>query len=92
MMRTLAAANRAVYELACRSEGEVQVGTTLVAAVVHGRSLYWAAAGDSRLYLYRGVDGSLTQCTQDHNLRSDLLLLKTWTNLDVQEIRQFALC
>jgi protein phosphatase len=74
LMRGLEVANTAVYELACASAGEGNVGTTLVAAAVHGEHLYWVAAGDSRLYLYRGADGSLTQCTQDHNYGNELLL------------------
>jgi serine/threonine protein phosphatase PrpC len=74
LMRGLAAANTAVYDLACSSDGEGNVGTTLVAAAVRGEQLFWVAAGDSRLYLYRGADGSLTQCTQDHNYGNELLL------------------
>ncbi|MCG6861061.1 MAG: protein phosphatase 2C domain-containing protein [Chromatiaceae bacterium] len=74
LMRGLAAANTEVYDLACSSDGEGNVGTTLVAAAVRGEHLFWVAAGDSRRYLYRAADGSLTQCTQDHNYGNDLLL------------------
>ena len=73
LMRGLTTANRAVYDLACRGDGEGNVGTTLVAAAVHGRHLFWVAAGDSRLYLYRHADQSFTQCTQDHNYGNELL-------------------
>lgn len=72
LTRALEAANRAVWELAKDSAGEGQVGTTLVAAAVLGDQLYWVSAGDSRLYLYR-ADGSLAQCTTDHNLLTDLM-------------------
>lgn len=71
--RALAETNEAVYALACRGAGEGNTGTTLVAAVVQEGQLHWSAAGDSRLYLYRAADGSLTQCTQDHNRRADLM-------------------
>lgn len=71
--RALAEANQAVYAFACRGAGEGNTGTTLVAAAVQEGRLYWVAAGDSRLYLYRGADGSLTQCSQDHNRRADLM-------------------
>ncbi|WP_295427121.1 protein phosphatase 2C domain-containing protein [uncultured Thiodictyon sp.] len=74
LMRGLTTANRSVYDLACGSEGEGNVGTTLVAAAVRGEDLFWVAVGDSRLYLYRHADGSLTQCTQDHNHGNELLL------------------
>jgi serine/threonine protein phosphatase PrpC len=71
LRRALGAANQAVYDLACRGGGEM--GTTLVAALVQGEHLYWVSVGDSRLYLYRGADGSIIQCTQDHNYRGELL-------------------
>jgi PPM family protein phosphatase len=71
--RALAETNQAVYTFACRSTGEGNTGTTLVAVAVQEGRLSWVAAGDSRLYLYRGADGSLTQCTQDHNRRADLM-------------------
>lgn len=74
LSRALAETNRVVYEFACRGAGAGNTGTTLVAAAVQGGQCYWIAAGDSRLYLYRGADGSITQCTQDHNRRADLLL------------------
>ena len=54
--------NQKVYSL--RSGGK-RCGTTLVAAVVKDRQLYWISVGDSRLYLYR--NGKLTQVTEDHN-------------------------
>jgi protein phosphatase len=73
LRRALTEANRAVWELACRGAGAGKVGTTLVAAVVEDGQLQWVSAGDSRLYLYHGADGSLTQCTQDHNRLADLL-------------------
>jgi PPM family protein phosphatase len=71
--RALAAANQAVYRLALEGEGEGQVGTTLVAAVVRGSELHWVGVGDSRLYHYRAEDDSLTVCTTDHNYANQLL-------------------
>ena len=73
LRRALGAANRAVYELACSSVGAGAMGTTLVAALVQGDQLYWVSVGDSRLYLYREADGSVVQCTHDHNYRNELL-------------------
>lgn len=57
-------ANAAVYGLAAECGVVSQMGTTLVAAAVYGGALYWASAGDSRLYVYR--DNFLIQQTQDH--------------------------
>jgi len=42
------------------------MGTTVVAALVDGRSLTVAHVGDSRLYVWR--NGALTQLTEDHSL------------------------
>lgn len=61
------AANRAVYDLAAATVGEGETGTTLVAAAVCAGQLFWIATGDSRLYLYRAADGSLTPCNEEHN-------------------------
>jgi PPM family protein phosphatase len=71
--RALTAANQAVYRLALEGEGEGEVGTTLVAAVVRGAELHWVGVGDSRLYRYRAEDDSLTACTTDHNFANQLL-------------------
>ncbi|WP_366931521.1 protein phosphatase 2C domain-containing protein [Thiocapsa sp.] len=68
----LQAANRAVHALARTTAGEGEVGTTLVAAAVCEARLFWVGVGDSRLYLYRGADRSLTPCTEDHNLAREL--------------------
>lgn len=59
----MAAANSAVNGLG-RGAGSEAPGTTLVAAAVRGDELYWIAAGDSSLYLWRG--GSLTQLNTPH--------------------------
>jgi len=63
LLQALSEANQAVVNLSLEV-GEENVGTTLVAAVVHGDVLHWVAVGDSRLYLLR--NGKLTQLTQDH--------------------------
>ncbi|KAA6182482.1 SpoIIE family protein phosphatase [Thiohalocapsa marina] len=73
LVRCLAGANSAVHALAQDSDGEGNVGTTLVAAAVRDGQLFWVSAGDSRLYLYRQADGSLTQCTQDHSYGNELM-------------------
>jgi protein phosphatase len=64
LLRGLRQANQAVLELARQAESENQVGTTAAAVVVHQDGLYWASAGDSRIYLYRA--GQVHQVNQDH--------------------------
>ncbi len=68
----ITAANQVVHNLARATAGEGEVGTTLVAAAIHQGHLFWISAGDSRLYLYRAADGSLTPCNEEHNLALQL--------------------
>jgi protein phosphatase len=47
-------------------------GTTLTATLIYGNELFWAAVGDSRIYVIR--DDEIAQVTRDHNYM--LLLLE----------------
>lgn len=69
LRRALDEANQAVISLAYQADEE-NVGTTLVAAVIHGNALHWVSIGDSRLYLWR--DRQLTQLSADHIYANDL--------------------
>lgn len=69
LRRALDEANEAVISLAYQADEE-NVGTTMVAAVIHGDALHWVSVGDSRLYLWR--DRQLTQLTEDHIYANDL--------------------
>lgn len=70
--RALKAANAAVYQLAIASDGEGQVGTTLVAAVADADGIHWVAAGDSRLYGYHADTDQLSLLSQEHNFAAIL--------------------
>ena len=59
-------ANTMIYEKGRAFPKDAGMGTTVVAALVDGRSLTVAHVGDSRLYLWR--NGELTQLTEDHSL------------------------
>jgi PPM family protein phosphatase len=59
-------ANTMIYEKGREFPKNAGMGTTVVAALVDGRSLTVAHVGDSRLYLWRA--GELTQLTEDHSL------------------------
>ena len=59
-------ANTMIYEKGREFPKNAGMGTTVVAALVDGKSLTVAHVGDSRLYVWRG--GELTQLTEDHSL------------------------
>ena len=59
-------ANTMIYEKGRAFPKDAGMGTTVVAAMVDGKSLTVAHVGDSRLYLWRR--GELTQLTEDHSL------------------------
>lgn len=52
LVRSLAAANSAVCDLAARHNASGDLGTTLVAAVLHEQGLEWISVGDSALFLF----------------------------------------
>ncbi len=72
LLGAITATNQVVHNLARATAGEGEVGTTLVAAAIHQGHLFWISAGDSRIYLYRAADGSLTPCNEEHNLALQL--------------------
>ena len=50
--------------------GPGKSGSTVVAALIQGRELYWFSVGDSRIALVRG--GSIFQLNREHTYGSDL--------------------
>ena len=63
LSRSLGEANQAVRRIVENGSAN-DAGTTLAAAAVLDRELYWIAAGDSRIYWLH--DDELTQLTADH--------------------------
>jgi serine/threonine protein phosphatase PrpC len=75
-------ANQRVFEQAANDSRFKGMGTTLTAAAVYGRSIFFAQVGDSRAYLER--NGSLTQMTQDQSLVAQLVTSGTITPEDAK--------
>ena len=66
-------ANRKIYEAGQNEHGRSGMGSTIVAALVHGNSLVVAHVGDSRIYLVR--QGEIQQLTHDHSLVAEQVRL-----------------
>ncbi|WP_169907694.1 PP2C family protein-serine/threonine phosphatase [Priestia abyssalis] len=77
------AANSAVVGLARRMGLEEGVGTTLIAAVVHDKQLFWLSVGDSRIYLLQ--NGTLHQLTTDHVYARELDAKAEWGEISREE-------
>lgn len=62
--------HQAVMRAAEQAGALGNMGSTVVAFVIDGSTLYWCSAGDSRLYLFRA--GRLTQLTRDFTVAEDM--------------------
>ena len=65
------AANAKIYQKSMQDDSLTGMGTTVVAALVSGKTLYTASVGDSREYLF--ASNRLYQITKDHSLVADLV-------------------
>lgn len=63
-------ADEKVFQLKNESGEVLHAGTTMVAAMVSDRELYWLSVGDSRIYLIRG--GEIVSVCREHNYRLTL--------------------
>jgi protein phosphatase len=70
LLRSVEAANRAVFALTRERDDVISLGTTVTAAVVDRACLHWISVGDSRVYLWR--DGEIAQVTVDHRYGAEL--------------------
>ncbi len=71
LYQAIRAANRRVYFLGQQRDIQRGIGTTVVAGLIHGSTLFVVYSGDSRLYRYR--NGRLKQLTEDHSLLNQYL-------------------
>ena len=81
----ITAANDSVKEKQQADPNLSEMGSTMVAAVVIGASLYWVSVGDSLLWVFR--DGRLRRLNADHSMRpllQDLVELGRMTEEEAQ--------
>lgn len=69
--RSISHSNDMIYQAAEALEEHRGMGTTVVAAIAVGATLYAGHVGDSRIYLFRNQQ--LKQVTRDHSLLQDLI-------------------
>jgi len=62
--------NKLVHDLPFESEDGNGAGTTIVAAVIVDKNLYWLAIGDSRIYIIR--QNEIETVTRDHSYSMEL--------------------
>jgi protein phosphatase len=66
LAKAIQVANKTIFQAGQEHNGRNGMGSTIVAALVHGNSLAIAHVGDSRIYLVR--QGAIHQLTEDHSL------------------------
>jgi protein phosphatase len=78
--KALQFANREVIRASEEEAGRKGMGTTLVVAMFRDERIFYAHAGDSRLYRMRG--GRLRQLTRDHSLIRQLVDQRVFASLE----------
>lgn len=84
LRKAVESANITVYRLAQQHEQLRDMGTTVVAVAMHGRTAYVANVGDSRMYRLR--KGRIEQLTEDHSLLNEYIKMNL---LSPEEIETF---
>lgn len=78
--------DQAVVEIAEKSGGNAEMGTTTVSVIVQGDKLFWLAVGDSRIYISRGNE--MVCVTRDHNYGLKLLSLMAQGEISEEEFQE----
>lgn len=86
LIKAITLANEEVYKDSENNTEHRNMGTTIVACLIHGENAIVANMGDSRLYLYRNEE--LEQITVDHSLVNDLLSSGTITEEEAIDFSQ----
>ncbi len=63
-------ADEQVHQLRDAKGRRIRAGTTIIAVIIQNGVLYWAAAGDSKLYILR--DGEILAVNREHNYQLTL--------------------
>ncbi len=83
---SLVYSNSIIYDESHNNEDLLNMGTTIVVALIKGNSLYIANVGDSRAYFLNSY--GFRQISKDHSLVNDLLSSGTITEEEAREYVQ----
>lgn len=71
LAKAFVAANKKIFSMAQANESYKGMGTTCTVLVIAGQHIYFAHAGDSRAYIFKG--NTITQITEDHTYVQQLV-------------------
>ncbi|CAN5557581.1 protein-serine/threonine phosphatase PrpC [soil metagenome] len=71
LAKAFVAANKKIFNMAQTNESCKGMGTTCTVLVIAGQHIYFAHAGDSRAYIFKG--NKITQITEDHTYVQQLV-------------------
>ena len=80
---TISHSNSMIFNAAETTAGHKGMGTTLIAAVINGSTMYAGHVGDSRLYMFRGK--VLSRITKDHSLVQELIDKGFYTEVEARK-------
>lgn len=83
LIAELVKADQEVASLKDDDGREMRAGTTAVAVIIDKDDMFWASAGDSRLYIIR--DNAIFQMTKDHNYMMELMKLVRMNKISKDE-------
>jgi len=81
--RAVESANRSVFTTAQRIPGYEDMGTTVIAAVLHKGRIYLGNVGDSRAYRIRGR--RIVQLSEDHSLANEYIRMNILRKEDARD-------
>ena len=83
LFNSVDSANNKLAEVSAKYDRRVEMGSTVIAAVVTEKGLEWISVGDSLMWLFR--DGSLYRLNADHSMAPILENLVEAGHMDAEE-------
>ncbi|MBF0565144.1 MAG: serine/threonine-protein phosphatase, partial [Nitrospirae bacterium] len=84
LKHSLHKSNKSICDANIKTGYQSDMGSTLVACVLHHDLLYWISIGDSRIYVAR--DGALQRVNEEHSLRAEMEKKKNLAHAPVDDV------